>query len=197
MDTVQSMWQRIDAWLSVNAPQIWQKVQVGASETEIQQAEATLGLTLPEDFKASYRIHNGGYLLNLVSEMGIFSLDGIVSDWQLFKELVEDETWSDAGTPYYVEHPRAGSKFEAIQPVWWDTHWIPFGRDSAGNCCCIDLAPTSEGSSGQIIDWDHEVGPSQVVASSFTEVLATFANELEAGAYVIDAKEGFIHRSKL
>jgi cell wall assembly regulator SMI1 len=197
MDKIQSTWQRIDAWLSINASHIWQNIQSGALETEIIQAEVAMGLTLPEDFKASYRIHNGDYKINLVSGMTIFSLADIVSEWQMFKELDEGETWSDAGPPYYVEHSLAGSKFEAIQPVWWDTHWIPFGRDLAGNCCCIDLAPTPKGSPGQIIDWDHEVGPSRVLASSFSDMLSTFANDLEAGAYVVDVNEGFIHRSKL
>ena len=197
METIQSTWQRIDTWLSLNAPHIWQDIQSGASETEILQTEAAVGLKLPEDVKSSYRIHNGGYKINLVSGMKIFSLVDIISEWQMFKELDEGETWSEAGPPYYVKQSLTGRKFEAIQPVWWDTHWIPFGRDLAGNYCCIDLAPTSEGYLGQIIDWDHAAGPSRVLASSFSNMLFIFASDLEAGAYVVDVNEGFIHRSKL
>jgi cell wall assembly regulator SMI1 len=187
MNTIHSTWQRIETWLRIHMPDIWQ---------EIRQAEMAIGLTLPEDFKASYLLHNGGYLILLASEMNIFSLDDLVATWQMFQQLAEEETWTDAGPPYYVGNSLEGSNFEAIQPVWWDTHWIPFGRDLAGNCCCIDFNPTEEGLPGQIIDWDHEVGPSRVLAHSFSEVLSTFASDLEAGAYVIDVKGGFSHRSK-
>jgi cell wall assembly regulator SMI1 len=196
MNTIHSTWQRIETWLRIHMPDIWQHLPSGALETEIRQAEMAIGLTLPEDFKASYLLHNGGYLILLASEMNIFSLDDLVATWQMFQQLAEEETWTDAGPPYYVGNSLEGSNFEAIQPVWWDTHWIPFGRDSAGNCCCIDFNPTQEGLPGQIIDWDHEVGPSRVLAHSFSEVLSTFASDLEAGAYVIDVTEGFTHRSK-
>ncbi len=37
---------------------------------------------------------------------------------------------------------------------------------------------------GQVIDRDHEAGPSRVLAASFLEVLSTFVSDLEAGTYV-------------
>jgi len=155
----------------------------GASEREIEEAEVALGVTIPEDFKASCRIHDGGYMIDLVTEMTIFSLKDIVAAWQMFQELNEVGTWSDAGIPYYFVEDGKGWQTGPIQPVWWHQRWIPFGRDRAGNHCCLDLTPAPGGSVGQVIDRDHEAGPSRVLAASFLEVLTTFASDLEAGAY--------------
>jgi cell wall assembly regulator SMI1 len=116
--------------------------------------------------------------------MNIFSLKDIVAEWQMFKELEDVGTWSDADIPYYFQEDGLGWQTRPIQPVWWHQRWIPIGRDRAGNLCCLDLVPASGGSVGQVIDRDHEAGPSRVLASSFLEVLSTFASDLEAGAYV-------------
>lgn len=191
MDTIHFQWQRIETWLRTHAPHAWQMLLPGVSEQEIQQAEIIMTAVLPEDFKASWRVHNGGYTINLVTRMKIFSLKEIVAEWQMYKELEEVETWSDAGTPYYFTEfvIRSGWQTGPIQPVWWHQNWIPFGSDRAGNNCCVDLFPTLGGAVGQIIDRDHETGPSRVLASSFLETLTTFANDLEAGKYV-DTDEG-------
>jgi cell wall assembly regulator SMI1 len=192
---VQDIWRGIEAWLSNYAPHTWQKLRPGASEWEIQKAEATLGVTLPDTFKASYRIHDGGFVMNLVTEMTIFSLEQALAEWHMFMELDDMGTWINAGTPYYFTERviHSGWQSRSIQPVWWDYHWIPFGRDRAGNHCCLDLHPADGGEVGQIIDRDHEAGPSRVLAPSFLEVLSTFANDLEAGRYV-DTQTGLIIR---
>ena len=186
IDTVQTLWERIEAWLSIYAPHAWQMLRMGATEWEIQQAEDALGITLPEHFKASCRIHDGGYMINLATEMKIFSLKDTVVEWQMFKELEEMGTWSQAGIPYYFTERVLRSSWQTgpLQPVWWHQRWIPFGRDRAGNHCCLDLIPAPGGSVGQIIDRDHEAGPSRVLASTFLEVLSIFASELEAGTYI-------------
>jgi cell wall assembly regulator SMI1 len=158
----------------------------GVSEVEIQQAEVVMNITLPEDFKVSCRLHNGGYVIDLVTEMTMLSLEEIVAEWQMFKELEDVGTWSDADIPYYFTEPivRAGWQTGPIQSVWWHQHWIPIARDRAGNNCCLDLVPASGGLVGQVIDRDHEVGPSRVLASCFLDILSTFTQDLEAGEYV-------------
>jgi hypothetical protein len=47
------------------------------------------------------------------------------------------------------------------------------------------LAPLPEGHVGQIISFSHEIGPECVIATSFQALLATFADESEAGIYVV------------
>lgn len=194
METIQLLWQRIETWMSNHAPQSRQSLLPGASETDIQLAETTMGIILPEDFKASSRLHNGGYTLDAVSNMEILSLKDIISDWQMYKELEEWGTW-DEMIPYYFTKDVIASGWQTgpIQPVWWHIRWIPFGRDRAGNCCCLDLIPAPGGYIGQIIDRDHETGPSRTLASSFRELLSNYANALETGEYV-ETDDGLIHR---
>jgi hypothetical protein len=48
----------------------------------------------------------------------------------------------------------------------------------------IDLDPPPEGTRGQVILYDHEVGPMRVVAPSFSAWLARIAAALEAGKLV-------------
>src|SRR5262249_38188667 len=126
IETVQALWQRIEGWLSRHAPHTWQMLRPGARDQEIQQAEVAMDITLPEDFKASCRMHNGGYVINLVSEMTMLSLEEIVAEWQMFKELEEVGTWSDATPPYYFTGPiiRAGWQTGPIQPTRWHQRWI-------------------------------------------------------------------------
>jgi cell wall assembly regulator SMI1 len=183
-DILQLLWLRIETWLSRSAPHAWQMLRPGASEGEIQQAETTMDITLPKDFKASCHLHNGGYVIDLVTEMTILPLKDIVDEWQMFKELEDVGTWSDADIPYYFQEDRLGWQTGPIQPVWWHQRWIPIGRDRAGNNCCLDLVPAPGGSVGQVIDRDHEAGPSRVLASRFLDLLSTFAQDLEAGKYV-------------
>jgi cell wall assembly regulator SMI1 len=194
MDTAQVLWQRIESWLSRHAPHAWHMLREGASEGEIQQAEVVMRITLPEDCRASCRIHNGGYALDLVTEMQILPLEEIVSLWQVLKDCLDQGSWDDL-TPDHFLQDRSRWQTLPLQLVWWHPQWIPCGSDRAGNCCCLDLAPAPEGSVGQVIDWDHEVGPSRVLASSFMELLTTFANDLEAGEYV-ETADGLTRRSQ-
>jgi len=60
------IWERIEAWLKINAPEILNRLEPGASQAEIENTAAILGVEFPEDFKASYRIHNGLEKLNVI-----------------------------------------------------------------------------------------------------------------------------------
>lgn len=185
LSRIEHLWLRIEMWLNLYAPQASHMLLPGASEQAIKQAEATMSIVFPEEFRASSHVHNGGYRMQLVTEMHMLSLQEIVAEWHMYQEMYERGTWSEVGIPYYFtkEVVRSGWQTGPIQPVWWHPHWIPIGRDRAGNNCCLDLAPAPGGLIGQIIDRDHEAGPSRVLASHFLEVLSTFTTDLEAGAY--------------
>ena len=74
---------------------------------------------------------------------------------------------------------RAGWRTGPVQPVWWHHDWIPVAADRAGNLACLDLAPALGGTEGQIIDWDHECGPSRVLYPSLERLLAGVADQME------------------
>lgn len=181
-DVIDQTWRRIETSLSVQTPTTLAQLAPGAAEQAIKELENIIGATLPQDFRVSYRRHDGGYTVNLVSPMEIMSLPGIADSWRMLEELLHDDQWARQ-EPYYFtgDSVKSGWQTGPIQPVWWNRRWIPFGSDSTGNLSCLDLDPAAGGTVGQIIDWDHECGPSRVLFPGFRELLEAFADQMESG----------------
>jgi cell wall assembly regulator SMI1 len=51
MDTIEELWQRIEAWMHQQAPQRWHQLAPGASEEAIKNLESILSITLPRDVR--------------------------------------------------------------------------------------------------------------------------------------------------
>lgn len=181
MDAVALLWQRIEPRLQLQVLPSGRDFAPGASEQAIEEVERTVGAMLPADVRASYRRHDGGYSWKPVVAMDALPLTEIAEWWHILEELLHDEDWASQ-PPYYFseEVVRSGWQTGPIQPVWWHRRWIPFAADRAGNLWCIDLAPAPGGTVGQIIDWDHECGPSRVLFPSFEHLLTTWAEQLES-----------------
>jgi cell wall assembly regulator SMI1 len=179
MDTMEGLWQRIEDWMHRHAPESWQQLAPGATEEAIKRMEHILAITLPDDFRASYCRHNGGYEVELVTSMKVLPVEDMIYHWQILTELLDDEDWASM-PPYYFKDDGLGWETGPIQPVWWHPQWIPFGMDNAGNHSCLDMAPAPGGPIGQVIDWDHESGPSRVLFPSFHQLLRAFAEQLGA-----------------
>ncbi|HEY7124008.1 MAG TPA: SMI1/KNR4 family protein [Ktedonobacterales bacterium] len=132
---------------------------------------------------ASYLRHNGGYKFAPVVPMRALPVAEILDTWQMLRELLDDEEWA-AQPPYYFteEVLRLGEQPGPIQPVWWHPRWIPLAMDNAGNLTCLDMAPAPGGVVGQIIDWDHECGPSRVLFPNFHHLLRAFSEQLEGAS---------------
>ena len=176
MDRIAQLWERLEAGLP---PLTGSQLAPGASESAITKLENVLGVRLPEDVRASYRWHDGGFPMQLANPMALLPLQGIAEWWQILAELLQDDEWAHQ-TPYYFteEAVRLGSQPGPIQPIWWHPRWIPVAADRGGNLSCMDLAPALGGTMGQMIDWDHECGPVDVLFPSFTHLLTALANEM-------------------
>ena len=178
METVDQLWQRLE----VGLPDVTgMSLAPGASLEAVTHVEQVLGVHLPDDVTVSYRRHNGGFPMQLATNMTILPLEDIVSSWQILEELRHDEAWASQPPYYFSEEAlRLGPPSPGpIQPVWWYQGWIPIAADLGGNLSCVDLVPAPGGILGQIIDWDHECGPSRVLFPSFTHLLAALADEME------------------
>ncbi|MDQ2686951.1 MAG: SMI1/KNR4 family protein, partial [Armatimonadota bacterium] len=121
---METIWQRIETWLAANAPQAIISLRAGASDTEIADAERRLGITLPDDVRSSYRIHDGqerdGYGPLPVEEF--LSLERILDEWQVWKDLL------DGGDFEGIESEPSGP----IRSDWWNPRWIPLTYDGCG-----------------------------------------------------------------
>ena len=78
---------RLHVWLSANAPDVLERFAPGASEAEIRAAEQEMGVTLPDDVRAAYRIHYGCNASFLYGEDWC-SLEAVVSGWRMLKGLI-------------------------------------------------------------------------------------------------------------
>ncbi len=177
---IDSLWRRIELALTHSTPMLTSQPAPSASEQAIDNLERFIDVPLPEDVRTSYRRHDGNLWLQLVTEMNLLSLKDIAEWWRILEELRQDPTWVEQ-PPYYFseEVVRNGWQTGPIQAVCWHQRWIPIASDRAGNLTCIDLAPAAGGTSGQIIDWDHECGPSRLLFPSFADLLAAGADQIE------------------
>jgi cell wall assembly regulator SMI1 len=177
MPTIQTLWEQIDRRFRTKALSVWDpSSSMGASEEEIAHAEAVLGVTFPDDFRASYRIHNGGCPFPPWKE-GLMPLNGIVGIWQMFSEHRDQGYIED-----FPDEPQG-----PVQPSHWLPKWIPFAWGGyGGEYACLDLDPGPGGRVGQIVLRTHESEPAKLLAPSFEVWLATFARDLKARRYVLD-----------
>lgn len=175
-----AVWKRIEQWMKANVSKAKRKAWFprGASESEIAKAEAIIGLSLPEEVRASYLIHNGS------GEIGndgfLLSLEEIQEEWSLYKELLDNGTFEDITT--WIKGP--------VKEEWFNPKWIPLTHHDSGDCVSLDMDPAVGGVVGQVIDMPHELGSGRtVLKSSFLKWLAKFAKELESGKWVYNKEE--------
>lgn len=171
---MQTIWAKIETWLEENAPSVLRTLQLGAKEEEIQRVEAALGVELPEDVKASYRIHDGQLGFGLFEGQEFLSLARMLDEWKVWQSLLEGNDFAGL-----TSDPEPG-----IRADWWNAKWIPLTYDGAGNHYCLDLDPDEGGDYGQIITLWHDDSLREKVASSFEEWLEAYAQGLESGKYV-------------
>ena len=173
---MREVWDRIDAWLRVNAPGILASPRPGATDGQIAEAERSLGVTFPEPVRDSYRVHDGQRPDGgrLIEGWEFLSLERIEDEWKVWRGLLDGGDFQGI----------ASEPDEGIRPDWWNPRWIPLTYDGAGNHHCLDLDPAPGGEAGQIIEMWHDELSRPLVSRSYREWLAGFAADLEAGLYV-------------
>jgi cell wall assembly regulator SMI1 len=173
---MRDIWKRIDTQFAALAPEILEHLGPpvgGASEGEIARLEGILGLRLPEDVRESWAVHNGTGFRPLGDGTRLSNLEQIADNWAMMRELLEGGEFDDSDPDLKPKGP--------IRVRWWNLRWVPITDNGSGNYLCLDLDPAEGGTPGQLIDWDHERGPTKVIATGLREYLGRFADDLEAG----------------
>jgi len=178
---VKGIWRRIEAILEAQAPEIKKSLNNGATKKALRKLETLCRVSLPDDFKVSYLLHDGqnSGQESLIRE-GVFTKEGyvlmpleyIVAEWKSWKELETNGEFSGQESV-----PDGG-----IQPVWWHPAWISFASNGGGDSLCIDMAPANNGTKGQVISMNHETAQRQLIAKSLTEFLSKLADHLAEDA---------------
>ncbi|MGA7730174.1 MAG: SMI1/KNR4 family protein [Chloroflexia bacterium] len=169
-------WDRIEKWLVANSPKALAGLNPGCGEDAIEKLEAILGVELPEDFRASYKIHNGQEYDSpwMIGGKELMSLERIEIEWSSMLELLDGGDFD--GLKSLAEGP--------MRNDWWNRAWVPITYDGAGNYFCMDLDPAPGGNRGQLVRFWHDANDRNVIAPSFGDWLRQYADDLEAGVYI-------------
>ncbi|MFD5256686.1 SMI1/KNR4 family protein [Streptomyces bobili] len=148
---------------------------VGATDEEFAAAETRLGVTLPEELRALYRVTRGRWqdwggdqevTERVVQAVGceLFALD----DVYIADPASRTSPWRYAAMEAVVTRPDA-----TVQGVVGSAGWIVFADTGGGDRIAVDLTPGPRGHLGQIIVLSHEenVG-ADLVADSLTDLVS-------------------------
>lgn len=174
---LERVWMSIEQWYVEHGAA--ELLNTGATEDALASLQQALGLDLPDELRRSLQRHDGS------REGGwpggeLMSCERIIAETQNWRRSLESGGF--AGFEPDETDP-------AIEPVWWHHGWIWFDTDGGGNGSAIDLAPPPGGHTGQLIDIDHERGPSGPVASNLVERLEQVADGLAQWRIVDDRFE--------
>jgi uncharacterized protein (TIGR02996 family) len=177
-------WAVIHHWLARHHPTMLSLLHGPADEAHFGRLERWIGQAMPEDFKASYRIHDGSEEFSgVVIGLQLMPLAEIGFVWQTQAEMVENGyTFVDIMEGCF-SHP-AG----AVKPLYANRGWVPFAGDIQ-NHVAIDFDPGPEGKIGQIINcgWGDLIR--HVIADTFAGFLTLVARQFVLGRVVLTEDE--------
>ena len=173
--SIAESWTRIVEWM--NQHEVPFPLHVGASDLKIEVFEREIGSTLPDDFKESVRIHDGGDCWVPWRYGDLLSLEQILKQWKMYRDWQSKGQYAneDDWIPEEIKGP--------IKPIFWNLKRI-YITDNSGDHLTLDLDPPKKGVYGQVIEHSHEVGPTCVVAKSWSEFLSQLVHDLETGKYI-------------
>ena len=173
---MKEIWENFEGWLNKNFKAGFNDLNLPATDNEITQLEAAISTSLPQDFKAFLKIHNGqmskaGWLID-GSEL--LSSERIADEWGVWNGLLSGGDFEGI-----TSEPDTGIKND-----WWNPKWIPFTYDGSGNHLCLDLDPAEAGNIGQVISMWHDDGERKIIAHSFAAWFQQYIDDLQSGKYV-------------
>jgi cell wall assembly regulator SMI1 len=156
----------------------------GYTEEQIGAAEARMGLRLPEDLRALYRVvHDDVAEHGLLASQLLFPLEDVVAGY------LGDEDDGLIGVPEYraglgtavweddlFAHGRVvigGLPHDAARRVSHSARWVTLGRNGGGRrFIAVDLDPGPKGTFGQLFEYEYGCDlPVEVISESVTALL--------------------------
>lgn len=171
--SIAQLWDVIDEWYATRGASL--QLNPPASAEAIDALAAHLGVTLPDQLRESLSRHDG-------TPEGGWPRGELLSCAR-----IADETtgWRDLVSGGELGDRAPSDPAPQMAPVWWHQGWLSLDSDGAGNGAVLDLAPGTGGAVGQILDMDHEVGPSGPRQPDLAAYLQAVLDEL-AGFTTLD-----------
>jgi cell wall assembly regulator SMI1 len=179
-EEIKSAWIRVEAALSRVLPDSLTLLAGPAEASEIDAIEAALGVTLPLDFRASLRIHNGSNYGNPAP----VPLEYLFSSSEIVKMT---RAWHSEEDPDIDNPPVMACLIDEgmihvsgpVRPTSSLTNRVVVGTMNGDVNWFIDLDPPEGGTPGQVVRLDLECCQWDVLAPSWTALLVRYAEDLE------------------
>lgn len=151
----------IKTLLANEYPELNASLNPPATEADINQLEITIGLTLPDELKQLYRLHNGeSGNAGLFFGLPFISIEEALAEWKVWESLADSTTSLDNSI---ISVPSNHIKEQYI-----NTRYLPISKDYGGNNIGIDLDPGPDGISGQVINFGRDENTRYVIAPSLS-----------------------------
>lgn len=143
----------------------------GATETDIADAEARLGIPLPEEVKALYRVTRGRVEDGNEAAEREFAAVGCyplpLDDLYIATAATRPLPWI-----YAAKEAACTSPSGAVQALVGSPGWLVFGGNGGGDRVAIDLTPGPRGNIGQLVMiWQDEYYGAGLFARSLTDLV--------------------------
>jgi cell wall assembly regulator SMI1 len=147
----------------------------GLGEEEIAAAEAQMGVRLPEDLRALYRLIHHDPESGLLGRWSILPLDYVVDSYLEFQP--GSYGWYD--DPLHDDHVVFETvPFGHVRRLSRSDWWITVASDFGMNYGFVDVDPAADGTPGQILAYGRDIyGPFDYLGSS---VLARLRRSVES-----------------
>lgn len=124
------------------------------------------------------------------------ALEKVIKEWKMQSKIWEEESRKDEVEieefEFDDEEDLPEETSDGVKVKWWDSAWIPFAGNGAGDYYCIDLSPSESGTAGQIITHSHETGTHKLLAPSLCAYLSDLADAFESGKFEYDCRYGVV-----
>jgi cell wall assembly regulator SMI1 len=179
MGDVIERWQTIRGWLLEHEPELLQQFRPPATPEAVAAAERALDRALPEDYRRFLLQHDGqSEGAAMVETCTLFPVARLADEYRAVGKLFESRQ--------PIEADLAG---DGVRAVEYSPGWVPIGRSARGrDFLCLDLDPAPRGRAGQIIQISVDFAERPRVATSFTELLSVFFEQLQTGEIETDGE---------
>lgn len=189
---------QIKNWMKIHSPQTLTHLNRPASQAQIDEVEAQIGMSLPHAFKEFLKRHdgedgetwlalfgNGNQLLSCQAIVEQYALDQKIGRSVYDPEMETIAFWKDrvAGNVIFING--------TVKPLMLHPKWVPITCMNGDVLRYIDFDPAPGGTPGQIIEVDPENCSYQVLASSFDALLDHYLAQLLCGEFAVD-NEGYV-----
>jgi cell wall assembly regulator SMI1 len=186
-EDVAGAWARIEANLSRILPASLRQLASPAEVQAIDAVEAALAVVLPQDFRASLRIHNGtrwgqpgSGQPSPVPLDSLYDTNEIVEATRMWRDNYDaDPVFDDPRVWAYLIDEGMLCLNGPVWPVVGAAGKMLAGTMNGDVYWFLDFDPAPGGTPGQVVRVDVECSSWDVLAPSWTQLLVRYAEDLE------------------